>query len=414
MTRPSTGLSPRVRGNRTADAAGTLSERSIPACAGEPRYRNPARGPPRVYPRVCGGTGLPMPRALFLKGLSPRVRGNRAIVIPHVARRGSIPACAGEPRGRMTREIHHEVYPRVCGGTVAAIVRRPEVRGLSPRVRGNRNPLSVSHLIGRSIPACAGEPPCAYRSAQTSQVYPRVCGGTKRCAAITAGARGLSPRVRGNPVLSFRPATPKRSIPACAGEPIDGGGAGKGFEVYPRVCGGTITSRYKSGCSTGLSPRVRGNPVKPGNVAAPPRSIPACAGEPAAMDVAAAKVSVYPRVCGGTLGDLTLLLASVGLSPRVRGNLDKCTACGQSRRSIPACAGEPEGIVIRWDRLRGLSPRVRGNLDQLSSSCSATVGSIPACAGEPHSRKRAIFLCHGSIPACAGEPQGCGYLATFG
>ena len=32
-----TGLSPRVRGNRYTDEAGTLPVRSIPACAGEPR-----------------------------------------------------------------------------------------------------------------------------------------------------------------------------------------------------------------------------------------------------------------------------------------------------------------------------------------------------------------------------------------
>ena len=37
---PSTGLSPRVRGNRRIAALEQPKPRSIPACTGEPRYRN--------------------------------------------------------------------------------------------------------------------------------------------------------------------------------------------------------------------------------------------------------------------------------------------------------------------------------------------------------------------------------------
>ena len=51
-----------------------------------------------VYPRVCGGTGsarMSLPR---LAGLSPRVRGNLSRLSEKAQRKGSIPACAGEPR----------------------------------------------------------------------------------------------------------------------------------------------------------------------------------------------------------------------------------------------------------------------------------------------------------------------------
>ena len=70
-----------------------------------------------VYPRVCGGTGAAAAAADDEAGLSPRVRGNRTEkarvkkngVYPrvcggtdqqrrHANQRGSIPACAGEPR----------------------------------------------------------------------------------------------------------------------------------------------------------------------------------------------------------------------------------------------------------------------------------------------------------------------------
>ena len=143
--------------------------------------------PSRVYPRVCGGTGSSLAwwRAL---------------------RKGSIPACAGEPLMRR---------------------RRQALRGLSPRVRGNR----VSHVADQS----------------PAWVYPRVCGGTGDRDKNRRSAEGLSPRVRGNRRLS---------------------------RGYPRVCGGTRTAWL------GLSPRVRGNPRRARVPTQIPGSIPACAGEP--------------------------------------------------------------------------------------------------------------------------------------
>ena len=51
----------------------------------------------KVYPRVCGGTQIGIPLTLPKQGLSPRVRGNPAIMEGRWPVKGSIPACAGEP-----------------------------------------------------------------------------------------------------------------------------------------------------------------------------------------------------------------------------------------------------------------------------------------------------------------------------
>ena len=51
------------------------------------------------------------------------------------------------------------------------------------------------------------------------QVYPRVCGGTAVYLCATVYAFGLSPRVRGNPVVDELQHSLSGSIPACAGEP---------------------------------------------------------------------------------------------------------------------------------------------------------------------------------------------------
>ena len=72
-------------------------------------------------------------------------------------------------------------------------------------------------------------------------------------------ARGLSPRVRGNPAQVAFTATAHGSIPACAGEPIPHTVILPIRQVYPRVCGGTVIEIQMAGASSGLSPRVRGN-----------------------------------------------------------------------------------------------------------------------------------------------------------
>ena len=90
------GLSPRVRGNRHVGRIGALY--------------------PRVYPRVCGGTG--------------------DIDINSGSFTGSIPACAGEPEIADALGDDPKVYPRVCGGTSRTTSPASVNSGLSPRVRG--------------------------------------------------------------------------------------------------------------------------------------------------------------------------------------------------------------------------------------------------------------------------------------
>ena len=70
--------------------------------------------------------------------------------------------------------------------------------GLSPRVRGNRRQCKGAESRPRSIPACAGEPDYKAHTSSLSEVYPRVCGGTQGGHPGTESRRGLSPRVRGN------------------------------------------------------------------------------------------------------------------------------------------------------------------------------------------------------------------------
>ena len=235
----------------------------------------------RVYPRVCGGTAALHAVVERRLGLSPRVRGNLGGGSPATVARGSIPACAGEPRLPTGTSSSVGVYPRVCGGTTALIRASIWCIGLSPRVRGNLDSACRRLPLHRSIPACAGEPYARGNAGSEDRVYPRVCGGTSNRLPSAARRRGLSPRVRGNPG-GIRGADRRvRSIPACAGEPQPYRQSSRGGWVYPRVCGGTWCARCGMTRRRGLSPRVRGNRHKALPLFGCKGSIPACAGEPA-------------------------------------------------------------------------------------------------------------------------------------
>ena len=254
--------------------------RSIPACTGEPRQETPAPYPRKVYPRVYGGTFIPRADPTARTGQSPRVRGNLKGMDINITIQRSIPACTGEPYGA----------------------------GL---------------FFGSmwSIPACTGEPVQPARSLRPKRVYPRVYGGT-------------------GPGASHWPDA-SRSIPACTGEPEPRWRPSPTARVYPRVYGGTRPASWRLIANQGLSPRVRGNPVVEQQQARPHGSIPACTGEPTACQLALRLVEVYPRVYGGTLKPFFRIVLGLGLSPRVRGNLKALLSYRAGLGSIPACTGEP-------------------------------------------------------------------------
>ena len=192
------GLSPRGRGNPIQINNSCKCDGSIPAWAGEPSFSKCSVQTLRVYPRVGGGTSQPNLSRSRGQGLSPRGRGNlpEADKVGDFIR--SIPAWAGEPPLLSRVCSPGQVYPRVGGGTFVPVIVIPAPEGLSPRGRGNRVVPSFESEDFRSIPAWAGEPPFSARLKERSAVYPRVGGGTMPPHSLKPFTRGLSPRGRGN------------------------------------------------------------------------------------------------------------------------------------------------------------------------------------------------------------------------
>ena len=213
-----------------------------------------------------------------------------------------------------------EVYPRVCGGTAPPHGLCYDPPCLSPRMRGNRRQRRGHCPNGGSIPAYAGEPLAQDVAEAQREVYPRVCGGTISAFRCIAVISGLSPRMRGNPQQSPQVKARIGSIPAYAGEPASSMRSTARPAVYPRVCGGTNSGAAGTALGDGLSPRMRGNHIARYSPVEFSGSIPAYAGEPLSASAPPTSSGVYPRVCGGTISVSALLRAAGGLSPRMRGN----------------------------------------------------------------------------------------------
>ena len=152
----------------------------------------------RAYPRVCGATVYALRDLFDDVGLSPRVRGNRARTLSSILPLGPIPACAGQPCKYRYFYSEHRAYPRVCGATIIGKATEAGELGLSPRVRGNPLVIQTANLLFGPIPACAGQPRAGRNCIVASRAYPRVCGATFFGLLGQVCQHGLSPRVRGN------------------------------------------------------------------------------------------------------------------------------------------------------------------------------------------------------------------------
>ena len=170
------------------------------------------------------------------------MRGNLGLGIGSKDDQGPIPAYAGEPTCMSQTSTIFKAYPRVCGGTLSGSLRSVRVMGLSPRMRGNQCSGGIRGSCRGPIPAYAGEPAARRSSSGVRGAYPRVCGGTASGQVEQMKAQGLSPRMRGNPLLPQQTRRYRGPIPAYAGEPRSWHSHRPASWAYPRVCGGTPAS----------------------------------------------------------------------------------------------------------------------------------------------------------------------------
>ena len=111
--------------------------------------------------------------------------------------------------------------------------------------------------------------------------------------------------------------------------------------------------------ASGLSPHVRGNLERWIAGRGSLGSIPACTGKPGIAQHRDVAPQVYPRMYGETAKGEVALTAIAGLSPHVRGNPWVDQIGDGWRRSIPACTGKPQAAGVAETQQR-VYPRMYG------------------------------------------------------
>ena len=173
------GLSPPTRGIRRVSAGRQTGGRSIPAYAGDPCAVSFWTIAQWVYPRLRGGSIDPAAAPLRIEGLSPPTRGIRAQLVVVALDAGSIPAYAGDPRPSLLGDSPPKVYPRLRGGSLYHHKDSRHADGLSPPTRGIPTGFLADGRYDGSIPAYAGDPRLAARQWYRTRVYPRLRGGSR-------------------------------------------------------------------------------------------------------------------------------------------------------------------------------------------------------------------------------------------
>ena len=211
-------------------------------------------------------------------GSPPRVRGEAFVRYFGSQTAGITPACAGRSRQTGKDADADQDHPRVCGEKHRPGAAHILDDGSPPRVRGEVCPVATGELCPGITPACAGRSVTSLTSDFSFVDHPRVCGEKHGGNSATQRAPGSPPRVRGEACKKSLPQQPTGITPACAGRRLAHAGPIKLYSDHPRVCGEKAFQVFKTHCSVGSPPRVRGEENSLNATMQNQRITPACAG----------------------------------------------------------------------------------------------------------------------------------------
>ena len=232
-------------------------------------------------------------------------------------------------------------------------------------------------------------------------VHPRWRGEQIASRASSPGCGGSSPLARGTGASGFCRYSPRRFIPAGAGN--------RGFSrwlspqpsVHPRWRGEQNCKNPRLLTADGSSPLARGTGHCPPWFKWRPRFIPAGAGNRSPCICCMNWTSVHPRWRGEQLKQSVPLVCYVGSSPLARGTGGQLARLARTRRFIPAGAGNSARRRKPKTRPAGSSPLARGTV---FAYLDMTLGPrfIPAGAGNSFTPS-AFFRAKAVHPRWRGE-----------
>ena len=134
-----------------------LADRITPAYAGKSRRDAADTCGRQDHPRICGEKIVVSRTWCSRSGLPPRMRGKEKPLQEAAGREGITPAYAGKSYKFLVVVNHNEDHPRVCGEKGRHGLRRYDVPGSPPRMRGKVNHDDCTNTKERITPAYAGK-----------------------------------------------------------------------------------------------------------------------------------------------------------------------------------------------------------------------------------------------------------------
>ena len=314
---------------------------------------------------------------------------------------GSSPRVRGKPDQRRDPVRRERIIPARAGQTRWCReyrIPKPD----HPRACGaNLSTSSNSNSSAWIIPARAGQT-CPHRwLSGRGPDHPRACGANKPMEMAEGCACGSSPRVRGKPDDVRESSRHLRIIPARAGQTSDRASRHGSTPDHPRACGANAYAEAHSKNHTGSSPRVRGKLELGRIVLQSRRIIPARAGQTKRPIWPKPRRTDHPRACGANQEVLVLRASFLGSSPRVRGKHDCQTSRRSGYRIIPARAGQTRRGV-RVSSTSPDHPRACGANYVADTVMPSAIGSSPRVRGKRWREARAARPPR-IIPARAGQ-----------
>ena len=194
-------------------------------------------------------------------------------------------------------------------------------------------------LLRRIIPAHAGNSFTNFSARSCATDHPRACGELDSSPRTRMRSVGSSPRMRGTRTPRTSALARRRIIPAHAGNSASTCVRPGASADHPRACGELESSTWISGSTRGSSPRMRGTQRMPPELRGRPRIIPAHAGNSSPSASGHGLTTDHPRACGELVALTDTQRGHLGSSPRMRGTRSGPDAGSESRRIIPAHAG---------------------------------------------------------------------------
>ena len=239
-----------------------------------------------------------LPLSRYMLGSSPHARGTPNFAVRLRARRGIIPACAGNTYFCLQSPRNAGDHPRMRGEHRRVGHDPRAQRGSSPHARGTLfgsvPPCSDCGII----PACAGNTSFSTEACGASGDHPRMRGEHRSVSVFVAVYWGSSPHARGTLYQDRWRSWYPGIIPACAGNTRNSSGSGHASRDHPRMRGEHFKLLLWLVGAWGLSPHARGTPGLWCCVSRLSGIIPACAGNTEFRSCGAQISGDHPRMRG--------------------------------------------------------------------------------------------------------------------